>query len=255
MTIKDKKLLRVAVLVADIPLDPVKEAYGDYGHLFTSLLDTALHTVFPDTHELTVESFDVRYNPTYPEDLKDFDGALITGSAADAYSDEPWILRLVQWCASVPKDFRLIGICFGHQVIARALGATVERNPKGWEVGWTNITLSPEGKRLLGRDNLRIHQMHRDQLVTMPKRDDGEVIQCLGSTPICPIHGLFLPGQLLTIQGHPEFHAGIIEKLVEIRAAKGIFSPEFAKDILARNDQETDHVLFAESMIRFLIDP
>ncbi|RKP14601.1 putative glutamine synthetase [Piptocephalis cylindrospora] len=251
MTAKDQKRLRVALLIADTPPDPVKESYGDYPKMFTSLLDAALHVLSPNTHQLETVAFDVRHAQDYPENLDEFDGALITGSAADSHSDEPWILRLVQWCADLPLTFRVIGICFGHQVIARALGATVVRNPKGWEVGWTEINLSADGKRLLGRDTLRLHQMHRDHLLDMPKREDG-TIQCLGSTPISPIHGLFLPGRLLTVQGHPEFHTGIIEKLVEIRTAKGIFSPEFAKDILNRNEQEDDRLLFAEVMVRFL---
>lgn len=73
-------------------------------------------------------------------------------SAASAYEDKPWILRLVDFTASLPKRYpmlKLVGICYGHQIIARASGGKVEKNDKGWELGVRSVKLSEAGKKFL----------------------------------------------------------------------------------------------------------
>lgn len=72
--------------------------------------------------------------------------------AASAYEDIPWINRLVDFTSQIPSKnphLKLIGICYGHQIIARAFGGTVEKNKKGWELGVRSVTLTDLGKRLL----------------------------------------------------------------------------------------------------------
>lgn len=74
----------------------------------------------------------------------------------NAHEDAPWILRLLDFVRTVAKStqIRIIGICFGHQIIARALGGVVEKNKKGWEVSVDRVDLTPTGKRILNLDHL-----------------------------------------------------------------------------------------------------
>lgn len=72
--------------------------------------------------------------------------------AASAYEDIPWINRLVDFTSQIPGKYphlKLIGICYGHQIIARAFGGKVEKNTKGWELGVRTVELTQLGKKLL----------------------------------------------------------------------------------------------------------
>ena len=153
--------LRIAILECDTPLPNTKATYGGYGGLFTSLLKSAAAT---HAHRLasrvTPEDIDIKiYNVVekqeYPN-LEDVDGILLTGSKHNSFDDEPWILKLVDFVKKVLEQDRgrLVGICFGHQITARALGAKVGRSDKGWELSVTDVELTDAGKRLYNQDKL-----------------------------------------------------------------------------------------------------
>lgn len=83
-------------------------------------------------------------------------GWLIVCTGHDSFADAPWILKLVEYtkrCVE-EKRIRLIGVCFGHQIIARAMGVKVGRNPDGWEAAVNEVQLSEKGKELFGLDTL-----------------------------------------------------------------------------------------------------
>ena len=80
----------------------------------------------------------------------------LTTTEYDAWSDEPWILSLTDYVKSIhaQPDTPLVGICFGHQIIARALGMRVGRSDAGWEIAVLPISLGEAGKKLFQRDTL-----------------------------------------------------------------------------------------------------
>ena len=74
----------------------------------------------------------------------------------NSFDDDPWILKLVEFTRKVLDQdrVRIIGVCFGHQILGRALGVGVGRSPGGWEVSVLPMELTPKGKELFKQDNL-----------------------------------------------------------------------------------------------------
>ncbi|ODV89012.1 hypothetical protein CANCADRAFT_58052 [Tortispora caseinolytica NRRL Y-17796] len=211
--------MRLAVLEADIPVPSVLEVEGRYGDMFVRLLEEA-----DQTSRLIMSKYDV-VEMKYPN-IEDIDGILISGSRHNAFDDDEWILKLVEFTKSCfDQKKKIVGICFGHQIAGRALGATVGRSDKGWEVGMTVVDLTEVGKKLfpgIEGDKLYIEEMHRDIVATIP-----EGAEIIGTTSICPNQGFFIADRVITLQGHPEFNLFIIGELLESRLQSGIFTKEF----------------------------
>ncbi|KAG5351513.1 hypothetical protein C0989_006173 [Termitomyces sp. Mn162] len=188
----------------------------------------------------------------YPTDeqLGTYDALMYTGSAANAFDDVDWINTLVAFTARVIDShpaLKLIAICFGHQIIARALGASCVRNHR-WEVGPTQLTLTPLAQSLFATDSLTIQQMHRDHVPSLPPSTLP-----LASTPTSPIQAFvrFFPSSqsqslnnvhILSIQGHPEFTEPIVSHLVSARAKSGVIPPDVAADYHTRREWPNDGV-------------
>ena len=127
---------------------------------------------------------------------------LITGSNNAAYDDLPWILSLQEWIRkAAEQQIPLVGICFGHQVIAQALGGRVERYAGGWGVGIRESKVLDDEMRAYFPDGrMRLICNHHDQVMELPE----------GATPLatsnfCRYEGFRIGHHILTFQGHPEF--------------------------------------------------
>jgi len=259
--------LNVAILMADSPAPRVlKVAGGDYGYLIDKVLKDAAEKYERDNAgeenlEITTTAFDVFDKCEYPEKLDGvFDALLITGSASSPYEDEDWINRLVQYVADTntncPK-VKMIGICFGHQIIARALGGKIGKNQHGWEVGWTEMTVTEEGKRVLGKEHetMSMLNMHVDHVVTAPR--DVRVLTTTALSPNQTMLRISKDGKsssIITIQGHPEYTPAIITEFLEMRVESGVFTEEFVNSVKAALDNENDSKWFARIVMLFLLD-
>ncbi|KAL4889888.1 Aldehyde/histidinol dehydrogenase [Aspergillus ambiguus] len=238
-------IVRVAVLECDTPIDPIKDRYGTYGNLFDRLLNDGLKDLGKDNEvSLELTKWDVVAREEYPK-AEEFDVLLLTGSKHDAFADTPWIISLTTYIADIFQQTQkaIIGICFGHQIIARALGARVGRSTTGWEVAVESVTLNDTGKDLFGKDILYIHQMHRDIAYEVPP---GCVN--LGSSPKCEVQGLYIPRRILTVQGHPEYNEFVETKLLEARHSQGIFDDALFADGMARVGQGHDGRVVAKAI-------
>ncbi|MGR3344026.1 MAG: type 1 glutamine amidotransferase [Paracoccaceae bacterium] len=149
-----------------------------------------------------------------PDSPNECDLWVITGSRSGAYDDHDWIRQLEDFIrACRDADCKMIGICFGHQVIAQALGGIVEKSDKGWGLGVHEYatTLWPE---ILGPapDNLRIQAFHQDQVTLAPSEASR-----IASSDFCENAALWYPGFALTVQGHPEMSHTFALALLENR--------------------------------------
>jgi len=174
---------------------------------------------------------------------------------------------------------RLIGVCFGHQIIGRAMGVKVDRSDRGWEVSVTAVRLTGKGRKLFGVEELvssfsmfslylirweyynrssadtevlslkAIHQMHRDIVYAYP---DG--VEHLGHSPRCEVQGMYAPRRLISVQGHPEFNGEIVAELLENRHDKGIFDDAMYRDGMSRVRKHHDGVAVGAAFVRFLLE-
>jgi hypothetical protein len=151
--------LRIAILECDTPLLGTRSKYGGYGGVFTSLLksgaDALSYPGLTSSSGLELSIYDVVNTQTYPN-LSDIDAILITGSKHDSFNNDPWIVKLVEFTEKLLKQrrVRIIGVCFGHQIVGRAMGSKLGRNEKGWEASVTAIDLTKRGQEIFGQNSL-----------------------------------------------------------------------------------------------------
>ncbi|MEM7176226.1 MAG: type 1 glutamine amidotransferase [Pseudomonadota bacterium] len=189
--------LKIGILEAGPVVEPLRTRYGSYPMMMEALL--ADRGFAFDTYAVL--------EGVLPGSIHDADGWLITGSRHGAYDDLPWIAPLEQFlrdafAARVP----IVGICFGHQILAQALGGRVEKFAGGWAIGRQRYALK-------GFDRpLEIIGLHQDQVIEAPK--EAEVT---GSAPDCEIAALSYGEQAWTLQPHPEFNPEFFDELMEAR--------------------------------------
>ncbi|KAJ3069925.1 hypothetical protein HDU98_007033 [Podochytrium sp. JEL0797] len=261
------KTLTVAVLVCDTPADSVQRVSGgDYFFMFSALLSSAASALGVSREALRFVAFD-SVSGAAPFDFSGIDALLVTGAKHGVNDGAAWIAT-AEDCLRRAKDtnrVKIIGVCFGHQLVAKAFGGKVERNsnplgfkpvrnPDGWEVGWTQMNLTQAGKLFFGaaaKDTVSFYSMHKDVVTVCPAG-----FSVLFSTDLCPIQSLVQGKSILTIQSHPEFTADIVREIVKMRRENGVFAGDFADEvveILVKNPS-SDSMWFSEQIIKFLFE-
>ena len=168
--------------------------HGDYPDMFEDLMAGV---------DRSVEFTRFYVQNKIPESV-DCDGYLITGSRHSVYEDLSWIKELVNFIKHVLASRRkIIGVCFGHQLMAHYFGGLVEKSVKGWAVGVHKSNLVARQSwmdKADFREDVSLLSSHQDQVVRLP-----EEATLYATNEFCPIAGFVVGDQVLTIQGHPEF--------------------------------------------------
>lgn len=138
----------------------------------------------------------------YPDSFDRFDAVLLTGSKADSFSDEPWVVELRRRVTDLlATGKKLLGICFGHQLIALCMGAKVGRAPQGWGVGRNTYQWKSGRPEFAVPDGtLSLLASHQDQVLELPNGAD-----LLASNDHCPVAAYAVGEQVFCVQAHPEF--------------------------------------------------
>jgi len=200
--------MNICILEND-QLDPVLVAtYTGYGAMFERLLRDAG----------AVGQFDIfnTVNGDYPDSFDPYDAVLLTGSRADSFSQEPWVLKLKDKVQALLKtQKKLIGVCFGHQLIAMCLGAKVGRAPQGWGAGRMQYQwLAPELPQAQGRSDIALLASHQDQVFELPSG-----ARLLATSGFCPVAAFAVEDRVFCVQPHPEFVVDYSAYLLDKRRA------------------------------------
>ena len=153
-------------------------------------------------------------NGEFPATVDECDAYLITGSISGAYESEPWIATLIQFirdCHQAGK--KMVGICFGHQVLAHALGGKTEKSAKGWGIGLKTFDIVSSKPWMNGtQSQCALYFSHQDQVVQLPPNAER-----LGGNDFCENAFFAIGDQVIGIQGHPEFTTGIMQEILAKR--------------------------------------
>jgi GMP synthase-like glutamine amidotransferase len=177
------------------------------------------------------------------------DAYVITGSRHSVYDDLPWLPPLVALLRlALAAERKVIGICFGHQLIAHFFGGETTRAQVGWCVGVHETRVVAEQSWMQPtRGQFRLLASHRDQVVRLP---DGAVP--FAASHRCPQAGYVIGRQVLTLQGHPEFTKPYAADLLRARAA--VLGPALLSEGLASLEQQTDAMLVARWILNFIAE-
>ena len=211
-------MTRIAILETGRPPKALRPEHGDYADMFDRLLGDAFLTLRFDVAEGALP------------DPSAFDGAIITGSAAGVYEDHAWLPPLFDWIRSAKGEMRLLGVCFGHQAMAQALGGRVEKSDKGWGVGlhrYAVVSTEPWMQRAAA--TVALPASHQDQVVGRPP--EARVIL---SSDFAPLAGLAWGDDAVSIQPHPEF------------------SPEFAAALTAGRRDRMDFDVVEQALFSLM---
>ena len=231
--------MKIGLLGCDDAPERLRHIGGGYQDMFDRLLA-------PHVPGLVLEWFDV-INGALPESPDACDAYICTGSRYSVYEDRDWILRLqahVRDLHDAGKPF--VGICFGHQVLAQALGGEVAPAEQGWGVGVHEMSIvQPEPWMQPPLDTCRIQYMHSDQVQRLPPRS-----VVLATARHCPVAMFSVDGTMLGIEGHPEFPAAYQEAL--LRARRDLIGAERVDAALATIEMETDQIVAGKWITNFI---
>lgn len=178
----------------------------------------------------------------FPPDIHDADGWLITGSRHGAYEDHAFIAPLEEFIRDTyTEGVPLVGICFGHQIIAQALGGKVIKHPAGWAVGAQDYDFAGQ--------KVTLNAWHQDQVVTLPK--DARIS---ARNEFCENAALVYGDRAYTVQAHPEFQDAFVQGLMDTRA-KGVVPQDLLDGAARRMDEKKASDLLADQIEAFFKQP
>ena len=192
--------MKLAILETGRPPGDLAGRFGDYPSMFEKLIGDGFD----------IESFDVQAGEL--PDPGAHDAVLITGSPAGVYDPLPWIEPLQRFIRSA-KDSKMVGVCFGHQVMAEALGGHVEKSDKGWGAGLHHYSIVHGEPWIDGAQDVAAPASHQDQVVTQPP--ETEVVAASEFTPFAAL--AWTDRSAISFQFHPEFSPEFAKALIEQR--------------------------------------
>jgi GMP synthase-like glutamine amidotransferase len=186
-----------------------------------------------------------------PSNVKDADIWIIMGSRFGVYEPHDWIAPLEEFVRATQKaNGKMFGICFGHQLIAQALGGRVEKSEKGWGVGIHSYKPTnnwPE-KFCTPPETISIQAFHQDQVVELPVGAEQ-----VATSDFCEHAALWYPNFALTFQGHPEFSSDYVTALLESRRGN-LFSDSLVDDAFSKRNQPTQQKHIAQLIGQHISD-
>jgi GMP synthase-like glutamine amidotransferase len=203
--------MHIAILQAGRTNPDMPAEFQDYPDMFKTLFAAQTYN----------DSFAFSNVPVidgvFPEAVDDYDGYLITGSAFGVYDDAPFIADLMVFIRQIfaaRKPF--VGVCFGHQVIAHALGGHAAKFDGGWGIGTMQVQLVGAAEWIpANMERVDLIHVHQDQVTQLPP----QAVR-LAESNFCKNAAFAIGNQVFSVQGHPEFTPAYTNALINIREDK-----------------------------------
>ena len=233
--------MKIGILVADPGLAELRDEFGNYIDMVSNLLSACA-----EGEALEFHVYDVQNNQR-PENLDECDGYICTGSRASVYDDEEWIHNLQKLVVDLHEaKKKFVGICFGHQMVAQALGGKTEMSDAGWGVGvHTSDVVADAYYMVPAAKDISLLVSHKDQVSLLP---NGATL--LAKSDFCPNAMYQIEDHILTFQGHPEFAKGYSRGLLNIR--REIIGEAVYEGGIESLNKETSEKIIARWVLNFI---
>ena len=203
----------IAIIQTGQPVESVRLEHGDFDALFIKNMQV---------DETKTKTFNIAQSIEFP-DTSNLAGIIITGSPAMVTEQLPWSEAIITWLKEIIElNIPVLGVCYGHQLLARAIGGEVNWNPNGRQIGMVQLNLNPAilsdllFSHLVEKDNqysINYYATHLQSVTSLPKK-----AVVLGSTKLDSNHCFRYKQHIWGLQFHPEFNADVIRHYVHARS-------------------------------------
>ncbi|MBL4667016.1 MAG: type 1 glutamine amidotransferase [Sneathiella sp.] len=230
MTLEKSK--KIGILQTGRVSGNLKLEFGEYPEMFMNLLGD---------DRFTYEVYAV-VDGVFPNGPEDCDGWIITGSVHGVYEAHDWIKPLEEFIRRlVASNIPTMGICFGHQIMAQAMGGLVEKHPSGWGIGVQEYSDLETGEKA------KLLAFHQDQIIEPPKNTTTT-----HTSDFCQYAGLRYSNTCFSLQPHPEHTIAFSRKLLTER--RGSVIPETVTDTAFDTlNNDNSHIAYADRLRNFFL--
>ena len=236
--------MKIGILLVGRASDDLVEKYGTYAEMLIALINS-------EKHDFKFKTFNI-LDSVFPENHLECDGWIVTGSPHGVYEEHSWIPKVSDLINDIYRaKIPIFGVCFGHQLIAQALGGHVEKSIKGWGLGLHTYEINNKTDYMGNlTEEVTLNICHQDQVLQVP---EGATIYA--SSEFCENAGFYINDKVLTMQAHPEFLVDFIKALLSARREVTI-PKEFVDPALVKLNSSPDSVQskqFAETIRQFFL--
>ena len=237
--------MKIGILLVGRASEDLVDKYGTYAEMLINLINS-------DEKLFEFKTFNI-LDGIFPLNHNDCDGWIVTGSPHGVYEEHSWIPIVSQLIKDIyDNKLPIFGVCFGHQLIAQALGGNVEKSTKGWGLGLHTYQINNKTNYMDSLSSeVTLNICHQDQVLSPP---NGATVYA--KSDFCENAGFYIKDKVLTMQAHPEFLVDFIKALLTARRDVTI-PKQFVDPALIGLKSHPDSVQsnqFAETIRQFFLN-